>query len=94
VISAKQRKASLGKNLVMVYTEKVWIYLTSRQKLPTFWDLQEAEFLCFLSSQHEKEKVQAAGAGLLDPGSTNYCEATIFLCLQTTVRYPKCNEKK
>ena len=51
VISAKQRKASLGKNLVMVYTEKVWLYLTSRQKLPTFWDLQEAEFLCFLSSQ-------------------------------------------
>lgn len=36
---------------VLVFAEKVRLYLTSRQKLPAFWDLQEAEFLCFLSSQ-------------------------------------------
>lgn len=36
---------------VLVFVEKVRLYLTSRPKLPAYWDLQEAEFLCFLSSQ-------------------------------------------
>ena len=45
---------------VLVFVEKVRLYLMSRPKLPAYWDLQEAEFLCFLSSQQlEKEKVKA-----------------------------------
>jgi hypothetical protein len=44
-----------------LHTEKVWLYLTSRQKLPTFWDLQEAEFLCFLSSQQVRAYLTRAG---------------------------------
>jgi hypothetical protein len=51
VISAKQVKAYLGKNPVMVFAEKVRLYLTSRQKLPAFWDLQEVELFGFLLSQ-------------------------------------------
>jgi hypothetical protein len=30
---------------VLVFAEKAGLYLTSRQKLPAFWDLQEAESL-------------------------------------------------